>query len=150
VYALPSRRPALLPMQDPTDPLEPLLDHLGRQTPRLNGSLTPEVWRRIAVVEDRARRGVFAQLHAVFARRSFAAAFVVGCVLLGMFLAEIRRSRVQADYDRELVRSYLRLIDPRREEEDEKARPKNSEAENSAPRSRTRRAAGVPGSLSVS
>ena len=101
---------------EPTDPLDPLLDRLGRQTPPLPGSLAPEVWRRVALTKEPMRETLLAQIHAIFARPSFAAAFVVGCVLLGMFLAEVRNSRVQADYERELVRSYLRLIDPRREE----------------------------------
>ena len=102
-------------MLDPSDSLDPLLDRLGRRTPPLPGSLAPEVWKRVAFAKEPRRRSLLAQIDAIFARTSFAAAFVVGCVLLGMFLAEVRRSRVQADYDRELVRSYLRLIDPRRE-----------------------------------
>jgi hypothetical protein len=51
-------------------------------------------------------------VHAAFARPSFAAAFIAACVLLGLFLAEVRRSEVQTQYNRELMQSYLRLIDP--------------------------------------
>jgi hypothetical protein len=103
-----------LSMQSPTppDPLDSLLDQWARQTPPSPEPLAPEVWRRIAMAEEPVKRSVWERLHAVFARPSFAAAFVAACVLLGLFLAEARRSRVQAEYNRELMQSYLRLIDP--------------------------------------
>ena len=95
----------------PPDPLDSLLDQWARQTPSPE-PLAPEVWRRIAMAEEPAKRSVWERLHAAFARPSFAAAFVAACVLLGLFLAEARRSRVQSEYNRELMQSYLRLIDP--------------------------------------
>ena len=100
-----------LPPETP-DPLEPLLARWGQRTPPLEGPLGAEVWRRIARAEEPVRAGFWAGLHAVFARPSFAAAFVVACVLLGLFLAEVRRSQRQTEYNRELMQSYLRLIDP--------------------------------------
>lgn len=97
---------------DSPDPLDALLDQWGRRTPSPGGALGPEVWRRIERSEEPVRRSVWERLHAAFARPSFAAAFVAACVLLGLFLAEARRSRLQAEYNRELMQSYLRLIDP--------------------------------------
>jgi hypothetical protein len=96
----------------PPDPLDSLLDDWGKQTPPLPGPLTPEVWRRIAHAEEPGKRTLWERIHAAFARPSFAAAFVAACVLLGLFLAEARRSRLQSEYNRELMQSYLRLIDP--------------------------------------
>jgi hypothetical protein len=94
------------------DPLDELLDRFGRQTPPPPGPLAPEVWRRIARAEEPARRSWWERVHAVFAQPSFAATFMVACVLLGLFLAEVRRSHRQVEYNRELMQSYLRLIDP--------------------------------------
>jgi hypothetical protein len=98
-------------MPTPPDPLDALLDHWERRTPP-TPPLKSEVWRRIALADEPVRRTVWERVHAVFARPSFAAAFVAACVLLGLFLAEVRRSRVQTEYNRELMQSYLRLIDP--------------------------------------
>jgi hypothetical protein len=39
-------------------------------------------------------------------------AFVAACTLLGLFLAEVRLSRLRSEHDAQLVQSYLRLIDP--------------------------------------
>jgi hypothetical protein len=94
------------------DPLDPLLDSWGRQTPASPGPLAPEVWRRIARAEIPSKRTVWERMHETFARPSFAAAFIAACVLLGLFLAEARRSRVQSAYNQELMQRYLRLIDP--------------------------------------
>ena len=99
------------PPTPPDDPLDSLLDSWARRTPPLPGSLAPEVWRRIERTEEPAR-SFWERVHGAFARPSFAAAFVAACVLLGLFLAEARRSRVQSEYNRELMQSYLRLIDP--------------------------------------
>jgi len=51
-------------------------------------------------------------VHAAFARPSFAAAFIAACVLLGLFLAEVRSSRLQSKYGAQLAQNYLHLIDP--------------------------------------
>jgi hypothetical protein len=96
----------------PPDPLDSLLDQWGRQTPPPSGPVAPEVWRRIARLEEPVKRTLWEMIHGAFARPSFAAAFVAACVLLGLFLAEARRSRQQSAYNRELMQSYLRLIDP--------------------------------------
>ena len=95
------------------DPLDPLLDRWARETPPAPESVRPEVWRRIALGERAgAAPGWWERMHAAFARPSFASAFVVACVLLGLFLAEARSSRLQAEYSAQLAHSYLRMIDP--------------------------------------
>jgi hypothetical protein len=98
-------------MNTPSDPLDELLDRC-RSVPDLPPQLALKVRRRIA--EDNAQRslGWLARLDAVFARPSFAATFVAACVLLGLFLAETRVSRLQAARSTEVARSYLQLIDP--------------------------------------
>ena len=99
-------------MHPPSDPLDPLLDR-WRETPEPPPHLAAEVWRRIAVVESRAERpGLFARIEAAFARPSFAVAFVAACMLLGLFLAEVRLSRLHAERGVQIAQSYLRLIDP--------------------------------------
>ncbi|HUL54567.1 MAG TPA: hypothetical protein VLT83_14280 [Opitutaceae bacterium] len=99
-------------MHPPFDPLDPLLDR-WRETPEPPAHLSTEVWRRIAVMESPAERsGVLARIEAVFVRPSFAVAFVAACVLLGLFLAEIRLSNLHAERGVQIAQSYLRLIDP--------------------------------------
>lgn len=56
--------------------------------------------------------GWWGRVEAVFAQPAFAAVFVTACVLLGLFLAELRLSRLQADRNTQLARSYVQLIDP--------------------------------------
>jgi hypothetical protein len=98
---------------EPREPLDPLLDQWGRETPSAPRPLAPEVWRRIAEGEKAAAAtGWLGQLNAVFGRASFATAFVAACVLLGLFLAEARSSRLQAEHGAQLAQSYLQLIDP--------------------------------------
>jgi hypothetical protein len=107
------RPPNFLPMQPPPDPLEPLLERARAAAPRLEVSLVSEVWRRIRATRTAAARpGWLARLETVFERPSFAVAFMAACVLFGLFLAEMRLSRLQADHNAQLARSYLRLIDP--------------------------------------
>ena len=98
------------------DPLDPLLDEWGappEQTP-----LGPEVWHRLAHAAAPASRPAPARtswwrgIDVVFGRISFAVAFVVACTLLGLFLAELRVSKIRSERDRQLAESYLRLIDP--------------------------------------
>jgi len=99
-------------MHPPSDPLDQLLDR-WRATPEPPSRLTQEVWRRIAVAERPAERpGWLARLETAFARPSFAVAFVMACLLLGMFLAEARLSRLHAARGVQLAQSYLRMIDP--------------------------------------
>ena len=101
-------------MQTPSDdPLGPLFERARAETPRLEAPLAPEVWRRIRRAQAATERpGWWARLEAVFGRPSFAVAFTAACVLLGLFLAEVRLSRLQADRNAQIARSYLRLIDP--------------------------------------
>jgi hypothetical protein len=100
---------------DRPDPLEPLLERWEQETPPQPRSVAPDVWQRIentARVRRTPVSGWLASLHAAFARPSFAAAFVAACMLLGLFLAEVRGSRWQSEQGARLVQSYLRLIDP--------------------------------------
>ena len=99
-------------MHPPSDPLDSLLDR-WREAPEPPPHLTTEVWRRIAVVDNRAERpGLFFRIEAVFMRPSFAAAFIAACMLLGLFLAEVRLARLHAERGTQIAQSYLRLIDP--------------------------------------
>jgi len=98
-------------MNPPPDPLDSLLAQWEQHTPA-HRPLAPEVWRRLVDDAPPTTPSVWDRLHTVFARPSFAVAFVSACVLLGLFLAEVRRSRIHEDYNRELMQSYLRLIDP--------------------------------------
>jgi hypothetical protein len=99
-------------MNPPPDPLDQYLDGWKAKTPEPPADIKSIVWRQIAAAESRREQGFWARLHEIFARPSFATAFVAACVLLGLFLAEVRRSHHQAEYNRELMQSYLRLIDP--------------------------------------
>lgn len=94
------------------DSLDRLLDRWERAVPPPPDRLAAEVWQRIAVADAPLKTGWFARVHGAFARPSFAVAFVVACTLLGLFLAEVRRSRLQSEYNTALIQSYLRLIDP--------------------------------------
>jgi hypothetical protein len=98
-------------MNSPSDPLDELLDRC-RSVPDLPPHLVANVRRRIAADAAQRSLGWMTRLDAVFARPSFAATFVAACVLLGLFLAEARVSRLQAARTTEVARSYLQLIDP--------------------------------------
>jgi hypothetical protein len=100
-------------MNTPPDPLDPLLDEWSR-TPEPSPRLASEVWRRIALAEEREShpRGLWAGIEAWFARPPFAVVFVAACALLGLFLAELRVNQQQRERSTQLARSYLQLIDP--------------------------------------
>ncbi len=99
-------------MHPPSDPLDSLLDR-WQESPEPPPRLSAEVWRRIAVVEsDTERPGLLARIEAAFARPSFTIAFFAACMLLGLFLAEVRLSELQAARGVQIAQSYLRLIDP--------------------------------------
>jgi hypothetical protein len=104
-------------MQPPKEPLDNLLDRWGQTTPAPD-RLESEVWRRIAVADSPEsdshadNSSLLARIKAVFARPSFSIAFGAACVLLGLFLVELRNSRQQAEHNLQLVQNYLRLVDP--------------------------------------
>jgi len=100
-------------MNSPNDPLDPLLDRWS-EIPEPPPRLSAEVWRRIAVAEGAAgrREGLWAAIEGWFSRPPFAAMFLVSCALLGLFLAEVRVSRLQRERSEQLARTYLQLIDP--------------------------------------
>ena len=100
-------------MQTPSDPLDPLLERSRAAAPMLTPSVAPEVWRRIRRAKNAAvRLGWWARLEFIFAQPSFAVAFVTACLLFGLFLAEMRLSRLQAERNAQLARSYVRLVAP--------------------------------------
>jgi hypothetical protein len=99
-------------MNPPSDPLDSLLDR-WHEVPEPPPHLAPEVWRRIAVIDNRSDQPRFlARIEAAFTRPSFAVAFVAACMLLGLFLAEVRLARLHAERGAQIAQSYLRLIDP--------------------------------------
>jgi hypothetical protein len=98
-------------MSLPPDPLDPLLDR-WKEPGEPTTNLAPEVWRRIALRENGARDGMWAEIAACLARPPFAAMFVVSCAILGLFLAEVRVNHEQRERSAQLARSYLQLIDP--------------------------------------
>ena len=104
-------------MQPPKEPLDNLLDRWGQSTPAPD-RLEHEVWRRIAVADSpdtdkpEVAPGLLARIKALFAQPSFSIAFAAACVLLGLFLDEVRNSNRQAQQYLQLVQSYLRLVDP--------------------------------------
>jgi hypothetical protein len=104
-------------MQPPKEPLDNLLDRWGQTAPAPD-RLEHEVWRRIAVVDSpdtdkpAIPTSLLAHIKAMFARPSFSIAFAAACVLLGLFLVEVRTSNRQAQQNLQLVQSYLRLVDP--------------------------------------
>lgn len=102
-------------MNTPHDPLQSALEALRASTPAQPESVQHEVWRRIAHGEHTAPAEPLPWWHAIesaFARPAFAAAFIAACLLLGLFLAEVRLTRIQAERTAALERSYLSLVDP--------------------------------------
>lgn len=100
-------------MPPPTDPLETLFERWEETTPHVGESLNREVWRRIANAETRPTpAGWFSMLESAFARPAFAAAFVASCMLLGLFLAEIRLSKLHEQRSALIEASYLKLLTP--------------------------------------
>lgn len=102
------------PTPEPSDPLDPLFARWRASAPEPADELETLVWRRLAAIESPTpvRGGLLAAIESMFARPSFTVAFVTACVLLGLFLAETRASRLQAQRSGEFVVSYLRQIDP--------------------------------------
>ncbi len=97
-------------MTPPPDPLDALLNHWSG-TPQPSPRLPSEVWRRIALEESKPA-GWWRESESWFGRPSFAVLFVASCMLLGLFLAELRVSHLQRERSAQLARSYLLLIDP--------------------------------------
>jgi hypothetical protein len=101
-------------MTPPQDPLDTLLDQWGQPPPQ--STVSPEVWQRLAHLPAaqpvRVKLPWWRSLDLTFGQTSFAAAFVVACTLLGLFLAEVRVSQLRSHRDQQLAESYLRLIDP--------------------------------------
>lgn len=101
-------------MSSDPDPIDPLLNRWRAVRPPSppRDALATEVWRRIADAESAGEASLFARIEAAFSRPSFAFAFVAACTLFGLFLAEVRVSRVQAQRNLQLAQAYIQLIDP--------------------------------------
>lgn len=92
-------------MKNPSsDPLDPLLDRWG--TSPVVHPLAGEVRRRLGAADARRTPA------SIFSRPAFAAVFAAACILLGLFLAELRVTEQHRQRDAQLLESYRRLIDP--------------------------------------
>jgi hypothetical protein len=98
-------------MNSSNDPLDELLERC-RAAPEPPPQIPTRVARLIAESHALAPPSWMERLDAVCARPSFASAFVAACVLLGLFLAEARLTRIHAAQGAQMARSYLQLIDP--------------------------------------
>jgi len=112
-----SPTPSLPPpaMSPTSDPLDAAVHALREATPPQPESVQQEVWRRIAHAEPTPSPSVlpwWRRLEAAFAHPAFATAFVAACLLLGLFLAEVRLNHLHRERTVSLERSYLQLIDP--------------------------------------
>jgi hypothetical protein len=92
------------------DPLDRLLDRWS-EVPEPSPHLTREVWRRVALNESQAHPGTGWLLEQL-CRPFVATVFVFGCIVTGLFLAEVRVARLQSETSSQLARSYVQLIDP--------------------------------------
>ncbi len=100
-------------MPETPDPLDPLINRWKSDELLPRESLHAEVWRRIADAEAHSTSGGWwGHIDAIFARPSFNFAFIAACTLFGLFLAELRLSRLQAQRNIQLAQAYVRLIDP--------------------------------------
>jgi hypothetical protein len=104
-------------MKPPHDPTDPMIDPmLNLIQPPPAAPLAREVWARISAGEDEtsavARPGLIAAFETICRQPAFAVVFVVACGLFGLLLAEMRVSRMHEARDEQLVKSYMRLIDP--------------------------------------
>ena len=93
----------------PRDPLDELFDRWKHPGPK---NLEAPVRRALAQAQAEDGNSWFARLETAFSRPSFAFTFVAACVLLGLFLAEARVSRLHARYGAQIARNYVQLIDP--------------------------------------
>jgi len=98
-------------MNSSNDPLDELLERF-RAVPEPPPQIPARVARLIAESHPLAPPTWMERLDAACARPSFASAFVAACVLLGLFLAEARLTRIHAEQGAQMARSYLQLIDP--------------------------------------
>lgn len=102
-------------MKSEHDPLDQLLDEWRVDTTHTR--LTGRVWNEIERRNRHRRENSFLhRLESVFARPSFSIVFVLSCILLGLFLAEIRVARIQSARSTTLAQSYLQLVNPLLEE----------------------------------
>lgn len=95
----------------PRDPLDELFAH-WRAPAGPRADLRAKIRHEITISAGSENNHWLGRLEAAFARPSFAITFVAACVLLGLFLAESRISRLHAAYGAQVARNYVQLIDP--------------------------------------
>ncbi len=95
------------------DPLNQLLNGWS-DAPLEHPRLRQRVWSRIVNEEEPAPAlpSFFQLAHSLLSRPAYAAAFVVGCVLFGLLLAEVRVANQHARRGEQLAESYKQVIDP--------------------------------------
>jgi hypothetical protein len=104
-------------MSQNPDPLNTLLDQW--KTDPAGRSLASDVWRELEHRDALSRpTRLLDRLETIFARPSFSIVFVISCVLLGLFLAEVRVAKLQSARSTALAQSYIELINPLLETED--------------------------------
>src|SRR5579884_1357047 len=89
----------------PRDPLDDLLDQW--RLPPHSPDLAAEIRQRLTANRVAAGNTWLTRLETAFARPSFAFTFIAACILLGLFLAEARVSRLHASYGAQIARSYV-------------------------------------------
>lgn len=101
-------------MSQPPESPDPLNDLLDRfEAPACKPPLKTEVWRRIQALDtqEESRLG-FGWLFSFLAKPPVAVLFVACCLFLGLFLAEVRVSRLEHARSVRFAKSYLELVDP--------------------------------------
>lgn len=100
------------PKPDPLDELLESWDNVRVDHPRL----ASRVWSRVAAeeqsMESAALPGFFQLVQSILSRPTYATAFVIGCVLIGLLLAEVRVANQHAKRGAQLAESYKQVIDP--------------------------------------
>lgn len=97
-----------MPLRDPLDELLNRWQPPSHQIPDLHAEIRRELARR----ETSASDSWLDRIEQAFRRPSFAVTFVAACILLGLFLAEARVSRLHAENGARMARSYVQVIDP--------------------------------------
>ena len=62
--------------------------------------------------DNQAPQAAWKRAIAMFSQPAFSVAFVAFCMLLGLFLAEVRLTRAQEERGVQIAGDYIRLVDP--------------------------------------
>lgn len=100
---------------NPHDPLDDMLRALAAEAPPPLRSVRAEVHLRLRAASSvRGWARWTERIESIFRQPAFATAFVAACLLLGLFLAEVRVSVAKHAQTEAWIQEYARLIDPRR------------------------------------